>query len=92
MASRITDKDLNSVVQRLNRITNNPATYMDENRNILIGHFHIDCAYGGNQLVQTTNTSGGVRNVLSSGFVSKRELYTLIQSYISGIYYSKETP
>ena len=90
MASRITGKDLQAVVQRLNRITNNPTTYMDEDRNILVGHFHIDCAYGGNQLVQTVTTGGGVRNVLSSGFVPKRELYMLMQAYISGLDYSKE--
>lgn len=83
---RITDKHLEAVVSRLNRETGNPATYRAPDCGpINVGHYYIDRAYGGNQLVQITNTGGGVRNVLNCGFVTKRALYDLIYAYISGI-------
>lgn len=86
MANRITEKHLHGLIARLNDETGNPDTYRMPNCGpINVGNYHIDWAYGGCQLVQTSNTSGGVRNVLSSGFVTKRELYDLICAYLKGI-------
>ena len=81
-------QDLNAVVTRINRITNSPEAYMADGV-ILVGHYHIDCAYGGVQLVRTCNTSGSVSNVLSTGHVTKRELYDLMHAFLSGIYYAQ---
>ena len=81
---RITEKDLNKAVERLNKLTGSPETYMNEDRMTNIGHFCIDHAYGGVQLQQVCNCSGGVRDVLNSGFVPKKELYALIHALIAG--------
>ncbi len=86
---RITDKHLAGMISRLNRITNNPLEYStrdDAGRfTCNVGHFHIDRAYGGYQLVQTVTDGGGVRNVLPSGHVMKRTCYDLLAAYIRGI-------
>jgi len=86
---RITDKHLAGMISRLNRITNNPLEYStrdDAGRfTCNVGHFHIDRAYGGNQLVQTVTDGGGIRNVLGSGHVPKRACYELLAAYIRGI-------
>jgi hypothetical protein len=58
---------------------------MDDNRKILVGHFHIDYAYGGVMLCRTVNDGGGVSSVLSSGHTSKRDLYDQIYAFIRGI-------
>lgn len=88
MANRITESQLNTTLLRLNKLTNNPLTYasdVDGKRVINVGNYHLDSAYGGTQVVQTSNTSGGVRNVFNSGFTTKRAVYDLLQAYIAGI-------
>lgn len=86
---RITDRHLDGMCLRLNRLTGNPETYAtrkdDGTMEIHVGHYHVDKAYGGNQLVQTCNAGGGVRNVLTGGFVTKRELYERLYAYLRGI-------
>ena len=86
--NRITDNQLVAVVDRLNRITNNPPTYAtreaDGRFTIHIGNYHIDRAYGGCQLVQTVTAGGGVRDVLDHGHVTKRALYELMHAYLKG--------
>lgn len=73
--SRTTLKQLLGAVERLNLETNSPTEYFetfpdgsdsftkDGRRTIAVGHYHIDQCYGGYQLVQTTNNSGGIRTV-----------------------------
>ena len=89
MAQRITIRDLEGVVNRLNRITNNPLTPWRTNANgklrANIGNYHIDWAYGGCTLHQMQNEAGGVRDVVSIGYTSKKDLYHAIHAYISGI-------
>ena len=79
---RITKKDLEARIKYLNRLTKNPETYMtikeSGERVINIGHYHLDCAYGGYELVQTVNNGGGVRTPLYTGHVTARELYNCI--------------
>ena len=91
---RITDKDLAGMVSRLNRLTNSPLEYFtvaaDGQRVINIGHYHIDGAYGGVELVRTMNTGGGVNTPIGGGHMPKRELYERIYAYIRGIEDSKE--
>ena len=80
---RITEKDLEAVVNRLDRITNSPMesyskSPMGNAIKAQIGNYHLSWAYG------------GVTTPLNCGYVSKRELYNLIQSYISGILHNQE--
>ena len=81
-------KNLNAVVTRINSVTNSPEAYMADGV-ILVGHYHIDCAYGGVQLVRTCNTYGGVSDVLATGHMPKRELYELIHAFLKGIEYAQ---
>lgn len=81
---RITERDLNNLVFKLNKLTDNPTSYSDGGE-INIGHFHIDSAYGGYKLVQTTTKTGSIKEIIHSGFVPKRKLYDLIDAYIRGI-------
>lgn len=85
---RITQKHLDGLCSRLNRLTNSPETYMsmiDGQRVINVGHFHIDSAHGGVNLVRTVNNGGGISTPIGGGFCTKRELYEKIYAYIRGI-------
>ena len=72
----------------MNRITEkNPIVpWKQENgRNIAqIDNYYLDYAYGGVQVVQVVNDGGGIRNVLNSGFVPKRECFDLLNAFING--------
>ena len=86
---KITKKDLEARIKYLNRLTNSPETYMtikeSGDRVINIGHYHIDCAYGGYELVRTVNNGGGVSTPLCTGHITARELYNCINAYIAGL-------
>ena len=94
MNTRITDKHLNGLVDRLNRITNSPtSSYIrgeDGSLKACIGNFHINHAYGGVTLHRMCNEGGGVSDVLSRGHMPKRELYELICAFIRGIEFTSE--
>jgi len=87
--TRITDKHLDGLLARLNRLAGTPLDYCtkqaDGSITINIGHFHIARAYGGCQLVQTTTSGGGIRTVIGSGFVPKRAVYDLTYAYLMGL-------
>jgi len=90
---RITNKDLEAVVRRLNLITNSPTeaySMITKGDNLgkykaNIGSYHLSYAHGGVCLHRMDNESGGVTTPINSGHVSKRELYGLMQAYIQGI-------
>ncbi len=86
---RITEKNLQALCDRLNRLTNSPMVpYLkqpDGRYVAQIGNYHIDYAYGGAQLVRMYNDGGGVSTPLSIGHVPKRQCYELIHAYIRGI-------
>lgn len=90
---RITDKDLEALVRRLNLITDSPLepyTMVSEGENLgkykaNVGSYHLSYAYGGVCLHRMDNESGGITTPINSGHVSKRELYGLMQAYIQGI-------
>ena len=88
MAQRITERDLNGVCKTLNKVTGNPETPFTRDEagkhSANIGNYHIDSAYGGYKLVQMVNTGGGIRTI-TSGYITKRELYYQIHSYMDGI-------
>lgn len=89
MSARITDKDLEAVVARINRITNSPLAPYSKGENghnkANIGNYHLSYAYGGVSLHRMNNEAGGVTTPINSGHVTKRELYNLMQAYINGL-------
>ena len=82
--NRITEKQLQAVVDRLNRITGSPLVpYVG--RKAQIGNYHLSHAYGGVCLHRMYNEGGGVTSPLSTGHIPKRELMGLLHAYINGI-------
>ena len=92
---RYTMRDLEGLVDRLNRTTGaesepyRDATEAEKAAGFggvgNVGTYYLMGAYGGHKLVQITNYGGGVRDVLGTGYVSKRELYRAISAYLDGI-------
>jgi len=82
--NRVTEKQLQAVVDRLNRITNSPMSpYLGSKAQP--GNYHLSHAYGGICLHRMVNEGGGVSSPLSTGHIPKRELLNLMHAYISGI-------
>lgn len=86
---RITNKQLDSLCDWLNTMTNSPTTYSTRNEDgqfkANIGHFHISHAYGGVCLHRVMNEGGGVTTPIVHGHVSKRELFNLMHAFIKGL-------
>ena len=82
--NRITDKDLNSLCDYLNTITNRPLKPWANGR-ANVRNYHISHAYGGVCLHRHVNEGGGITCPLSNGHGTKRELYNTMQAYISGL-------
>lgn len=85
--TRVTRKDLEAIVARINRMTDSPAEpYRKEGDRYIanVGNYHLSGAYGGWALHQMGNESGGTRDVLQSGHVPARELQGLMFAYIAG--------
>ena len=90
MAYRITRKDLDNVVDRLNAIASTPPEpYVKVGDKFIpqANCYLIGGAYGGWRLEQMSSIEGctGIRTPIPTGYVSKRECYDAIQAYISGI-------
>lgn len=85
--SRITDKHLDGLVNRLNKLTNSPLDYYDKTSakfKVNVGHFKLDSAYGGNKLVRVDNASGGECDISIGGYITKSALYDQIVMLIKG--------
>jgi hypothetical protein len=86
---RITQANLEAVVARINRQTNSPMQPWGKNEagetKANIGNYHLGYAYGGVKLYRMTNEGGGVRDVLSTGYTTKRELYNAMFAFIAGL-------
>jgi hypothetical protein len=82
--NRVTEKDLQAIVDRINRITGSPsAPYIDGKAQI--GNYHLSHAYGGVALHRMYNDAGGVTSPLSTGHIPKRELAGLMYAFINGL-------
>jgi hypothetical protein len=85
---RITDKDLQAVVDMLNRITGNPAvpylSPVDGKAQPQGGCYHLSHAYGGVALHQMCATGTGIHDTFSRGHMPKRELYELMHAFQRG--------
>lgn len=94
MADRITDKHLQALCDRINKLTGSPEKpyARDESTGrtrAQVGNFHISFAYGGVSLHRMSNESGGVSCPLGYGHGTKRELYEKMQAYIAGLEYAE---
>ncbi len=84
---------LQAIVDRINIMTGSPmATYHTENGKLTanIGNYHLDSAYGGWSLFRMQSPLGGVKDVLSVGHITPRELDKLMQAFIRGLEANEE--
>ena len=89
MSRRVTEKDLEAIVSRINRITNSPLTsYTKDDTGKYranIGNYHLSHAYGGVSLHRMHNDGGGISDVFRCGHVTKRELQMMMFAFIEGL-------
>ena len=91
---RVTQKDLEILVDRINVVTGSPREYStkDESGKYFhsnIGHYHLSYAYGGVKLERLCNESGGVSTVSHDGYGTKRQLYSFMIAFLDGFQESK---
>lgn len=82
---RITEKQLEAVVARINTVTNNPLTpwtKVEKGCTANIGNYHLSFAYGGVSLHQMLSNGGGARDVFRCGHVTKRELANKMWAFL----------
>lgn len=95
---RIKEKDLNCLVERINKATNSPAAPYTKTKNAVlgpnyqkavikanVGNYHLDHASGGVKLVRMVNDGGGVTVVSLDGIGTKRALYDWMGAFLAGI-------
>jgi hypothetical protein len=86
---RITTKQLEAVVERINRMTNSPLTpYSNGKPNAHC--YHLDWAYGGVSLVRMAEVGTGISHPIGGGFFTKKELYFRMQAFICGLEAKKD--
>lgn len=89
MSNRVTKANLEAVVARINRQTGSPIEAYTKGADgkyvCNLGNYHLDWAYGGVSLHRMDNESGGVRDVLGIGHVSKATLYSAMFAFIAGL-------
>ena len=87
--NRITEKNLESAVLRINRMMGMPeSAYLKIGDKYVaqIGCYHLSHAYGGVSLHRMVSESGGVSDVFGCGHVSKRELWERMHAFIAGVW------
>lgn len=84
MSSRITERDLKNLVDRINNLTGSPAVPWVDGK-AQIGNYHLSHAYGGVCLHRMHTEGGGVSTPLLSYHAPKRELYQSMQGFIAGL-------
>jgi len=85
--NRITDKDLQAVVNRINRMAGmplEPYAKVGDNYVAQIGCYHLSHAYGGVALHRMYNEGGGVSDIFG-GHMPKRELYGKMHAFLAGL-------
>jgi hypothetical protein len=83
---KITKRDIEAVVERINRVTNSPLTPYTRREGRLIaniGNYHLDSAYGGYSLHRMNNEAGGIESIIP-GYHSKRDIYNRMQAFVAG--------
>lgn len=85
---RITKKQLETLINRLNKLTNSPErpyTVADGKCTANPGCYYLAGAYGGYKLERMSNAGGGCHDVVPTGYTTKHALYDAIYCYLSGI-------
>lgn len=96
---RITDANLQAVVDRINRETGMPMKSYDVPKTDAerlmysgsqvpqAGNYHLSWAYGGVSLHRMSLTPGcsGISDVFRSGHMPKRELYERMYAFLAGL-------
>ena len=89
MKDRITEKQLQAIVDRINSITGSPMeSYTKESSGHYranVGNYHLSFAYGGVALDRMVSAGGGVTCPLGSGHVTKRELAEKMWAFLAGL-------
>lgn len=83
---RITEKQLEAVVERVNRATESPLaswTKTATGTKANLGNYHLEYAYGYVSLNRMVTDGGGVERILPGG--TKRELYHQLHAYLAGL-------
>ena len=91
---RITQKDLENLVDRINDITGHdrkPYNHDKPGCNPNAGVYHLDYAYGGVSLDRMSLKQGctGISTV-TTGYDTKKDLYNKIQAILTGLEMSKQ--
>lgn len=81
---RITDRDLENLVKRINKITGSPEECY-KNNVAQVGNYCIDVAYSGVRLVRVISDKGGITVISHDGFGTKKELYNFMIGFINGL-------
>lgn len=82
---RITDKDLNDIVQSINEATGHPHGARHEGKRVA-GAYMLDQAYGGNKLMRVCPNGRGIENPIGcAGFDTKRKCLELMTSFLYGL-------
>lgn len=88
MSNRITEKQLEYLVSRINELTDSPKEPWNRTGDKFkanIGNYHLSYAYGGVCLMRHVNEGGGVNCPLVSYHEPKRDLYNRLTAFISGL-------
>lgn len=89
---RVSIKDLEAIVRRINRETGSPeASWQrsaDNKLTALVGNYHLDEAYGKVALVRMVNEDGGITVVC--GRSTKRELQYEMFAFLAGVQAARE--
>lgn len=85
----ITQKDLEGLVQRINKATRSPAkpyeTTPDGQLYVNIGNYHLDGARGGVRLLRIYNKNGDFEIINLDGDRTKRQLYNWMDGFLAGL-------
>ena len=83
-----TINQLEAIVTTLNHVTKSPVdTFRKRRKNgrypFSVGHYMLNRAYGGNQLVRVMNEGGGQHTVSVGGFLTKSALYDQVAGMVN---------
>ena len=85
---RITEKDIEAVIHRINIATGSPETPWTKEASGMkanIDNYHRSGAYGGVTLHRMINDGGATEDVFSCGHITKRDLYNRMQAFLVGL-------
>ena len=82
--SQINTAQLEATIKRINTIQHSPLQPYIGNVG-QVGCYYLSAQYGGYSLCRITNESGCDMDVLGCGHVTKRELFNLMQAFMSGL-------